>query len=485
MKKLLVLLLLSVALSANAQEMEYNRPTSYNYIRGMEAVQEDMLDEALVFFNKDIEENPDNGYSYSWIAVLRANEEEYGQALTAVDKAIKLLPKEDTAYVIFSYSTRADIYLNLEDTVKAISDLTRTIKIKPDLFSSYEKRAQIYYEQKRYILADADYRKMIELMPGETTGYMGLGRIANEQKKWDDAIQQFDYVIKLASNYSSAYSFRAESYIGKEKWAEATNDILMALSIDLNTKAVNMINTLQEPAASMLVSKIKLLSAKLPNDGRWPFIIGAMYEYRKQYAEAINYYEEANSKDVSPAIHQRVSECYIKLGDYDDALNSINKAINLDSTYLSYKAVRAKIYYELGNIESTISEWNNILATDAEYVLGYYQRGWFKKLAGDMEGAIEDLSMSIVIDPTYSHAYVSRGDIYKKQDKKELAEADFKKVIEIEDSPEKYECIHFAYQGLGDNHKAIAAIDTIIARDSTNAGRYYDAACLYSLPYAR
>lgn len=238
MKNLLVLLLLSVALSANAQDKKNNRPTSYNYMRGVESVQNEKTEEALEFFNKDIQENPKNGYSYSWIAMLRVHQEEYGRALTAADMAIKLLPKKDAEYVIFAYSTRADVYLNLEDTVKAISDLTTAIKIKPDENSLYEKRAQIYYEQERYDLADADYQKMIELKPGETMGYMGLGRNANAQKRWDDTIKQFDFVTKLASDYSQGYAFRAESYIGKEKWAEATDDIVKALSLDWDRKAL-------------------------------------------------------------------------------------------------------------------------------------------------------------------------------------------------------------------------------------------------------
>ena len=168
------------------------------------------------------------------------------------------------------------------------------------------------------------------------------------------------------------------------------------------------------------------------------------------------------------------------MGKYEDALNSINQALSLDSTDLSYKARRANIYYEMGEVHSAIAEWDNVLTAQPEYGFGYYRRGWFKELAGDMEGAIEDLSMSIVLDPDYSYSYVSRGDIYMKQGKKELAEADFKKVIEIEDTPDKYDCIHYAYQGLGENAKAIAAMDSIIARDSTDSGNYYDAACLYS-----
>ena len=467
-----------MGISAIAQNVK--RPESYNYQRGVEAVQNEKVDEALEYFNKDIQENPKNGYSYSWIAMLRVHQEEYGRALTAADMAIKFLPKKDAEYVIFAYSTRADVYLNLEDTVKAITDLTTAIKIKPDQSGLYEKRAQIYYEQEKYDLADADYQKMIDLKPGETMGYMGIGRNANAQKRWDDAIKQFDYVTKLASDYSSGYSFRAESYIGKEKWPEATDDIVTALSLDWDRKALYLAGELKEPAFTMLVSKLKVQSAKSPNEATWPYIIGTMYEQKKQYEKAIEYYNTANSKDVSPTVHQRISVCQYELGNYDAALSSINQALNMDSTDLSYIARKANIYYEMGDVKSAIAEWDKVLAAQPEYGFGYYRRGWFKELAGDMDGAIEDLSMSVVLDPEYSYAYVSRGDVYQKQGKKELAEADFKKVIEIEDSPEKYDCIHYAYQGLGQYDKAIAAMDSIIARDSTEAGSYYDAACLYS-----
>ena len=180
-----------------------------------------------------------------------------------------------------------------------------------------------------------------------------LFRSANAQKRWDDAIKQFDYVTKLANDYSSGYSFRAESYIGKEKWTEATDDIVKALSLDWDRKALYLANTLKEPAFTMLVSKIKVQSAKSPNEATWPYIIGTMYEQSKQYTKAIEYYETANSKDVSPVIHQRISECHYELGDYEDALNSINQALNLDSTDLSYKVRKANIYYEMGDVKSS------------------------------------------------------------------------------------------------------------------------------------
>lgn len=38
--------------------------------------------------------HPKKGYAYSWIALLRDHQEEYGRALTAVNLAIKNIPKK-------------------------------------------------------------------------------------------------------------------------------------------------------------------------------------------------------------------------------------------------------------------------------------------------------------------------------------------------------------------------------------------------------
>ena len=480
MKFHILIALCCLLCSTMAYSQNFKRPESYNYQRGVEAVQNEKVEEALEYFSKDIQENPKNGYSYSWVAALRLHQEEYGRALSAADMAIKLLPKKDVEYVVYAYTTRADVYLYLGDTIKAVSNLNTAIKVKPDENSSYEKRAQIYFEQGKYDLADADYKKMIELTPGETMGYMGLGRNAKAQKRWDDAIKLFDYVIKLESNYSSGYSFRAESYIGKEMWSEATDDLVKALAIDNDSKAYSLAVELKEPAFTMLVSKMKVQSAKSPNESIWPLTIGSMYEQNKQYEKAIDYYNIANGKDVSSLLYQRISSCQFYLGDYDAALYSINQALNLDSTDMSFQAFKALLFLAMGNYEAAISEWDKVLSAQPEYGLGYCYRGWVKDLSGDMDGAFEDLSMAVVLDPKNSFAFARRGEVYVKQGKKELAEADFKKVIELEDSPEKYYSIHCAYYGLGQYDKAISAMDTIIARDSTNSENLYDAACLYS-----
>jgi len=480
MKGLRFVFIVLVACLVNLQAQNVKRPESYNYQRGLEAMQEEKIEEAIEYFNKDLQDNPKNGYSYSWIAHLRLAREEYGKALTAADLALKNLPKKDPEYVIFGYSTRAKCYLCLEDTVKAMADYTAAIKVKPDETKLYDNRAQIYYEQGNYSLADADYKKMIELKPGDVMGYMGLGRNALRQHRPDDAISQFNYVVKLDESYSSGYSFRAEAELGKEMWNEATTDLLAAMKCEWDKKAVLHMCELKDPAFTLMVSKLKIQAAKEPNESTWPYLAAMMYDQNKDYKKAIELYKDANHKDASPIIYRRISDCYSEIGEYEEALNNVNLAINMDTTDLANLARKADCLYELGDMTSAIDEWNKVLAAQPEYAFGYYRRGWFKHLSGDLDGAIEDYSMSIVLDPTYSYSYGSRGDIYKSQGKKDLAEADFRKVIEIENSPDKYEFIHYAYQGLGQNDKAIEAMDSIIARDEDRAGNYYDASCLYA-----
>lgn len=472
--------MLAVMAFAAVCAMAQSRPDSYNYKRGLEAVENQKLDEAIEYFNKDLEENPKNGYSYSWIAYLRYCCKEYGKAMTAANMAIKNLPKKDKEYVVFAYDTRGDIYLELADTVKALESYTQAIKADPERSAPYEKRARLYHFQHKYDLAEPDYRKSAELSPGNMSGYIGLGQMASVRKNWDEALKQYSYAIRLDDTKSYGYSLRASIYIEMKKWDEATDDIMSSLAIDWDDIMPGLLLDLPNSARTMLIAKMRVRAAKSPNEPIWPYVIGSIYEDSNEYEKAIKAYSEANAIQPSAVTYSRMAICCQHIGDYEEALVNISKGQDLDSTYFAFKECRASVYYDMDKPELSIKELDGMLAQKPDYAVGYRQRGWYKSLMRDKDGAVEDYTMAIVLFPEYASALVGRGQIYAEQGKKELAEADFKKVVEIENTPEKYSCVHYALQGLGQNDKAIAAMDTIIARDTTDCGTIYDAACLYS-----
>lgn len=455
------------------------RPDSYNYSRGVEAINNNNAEEALDYLNKEINEHPDNGYAFAWIALVRNYNEEFGRALTAANVAVKKIPSKDKEYKAFAYGTRAQVYLNLEDTIQALKDYSQAINIVPDDDRFYNQRAQVYYEQGKYDLADKDYLKMISLKEGDVMGYMGIGRNANAHKRYEDAIKQFDYVVKLEPNYSSAYSFRAESYIGLKKYNEAIDDVISALGIDRDRKAFYELQELADSAFEQTVAKLKVQKIKEPNEQSWDYDLGIVYERAAKYNKAIAYYKESLEKESNIITASRISSCYDDLGDYDKALEYCNQAIALDSVKTNYLYEKANILDNAGRTQEAIKTMSDYIANTPDEPAGYYQRGWFKDHSGDIEGALEDYTMAITLQPNVAYAYLNRGVLYRLKGENAKAESDFKQVVRLDSIPEEAECSFYAYYYLGQKDKAIEILNTILDKDKK--GNCYDAACLYSV----
>ena len=455
------------------------RPDSYNYSRGVEAINNNNAEEALDYLNKEINEHPDNGYAFAWIALVRNYNEEFGRALTAANVAVKKIPSKDKEYKAFAYGTRAQVYLNLEDTIQALKDYSQAINIVPDDDRFYNQRAQVYYEQGKYDLADKDYLKMISLKEGDVMGYMGIGRNANAQKRYEDAIKQFDYVVKLEPNYSSAYSFRAESYIGLKKYNEAIDDVISALGIDRDRKAFYELQELADSAFEQTVAKLKVQKIKEPNEQSWDYDLGIVYERAAKYNKAIAYYKESLEKESNIITASRISSCYDDLGDYDKALEYCNQAIALDSVKANYLYEKANILDNAGRTQEAIKTMSDYIANTPDEPAGYYQRGWFKDHSGDIEGALEDYTMAITLQPNVAYAYLNRGVLYRLKGENAKAESDFKQVVRLDSIPDEAECSFYAYYYLGQKDKAIEILNTILDKDKK--GNCYDAACLYSV----
>ena len=474
-------LILSILVLCSSAMLADNikRPDSYNYNRGVEAISKNNTEEALDYLNKEIQEHPDNGYAFAWIALVRNYNEEFGRALTAANVAVKKIPSKDKEYKAFAYGTRAQVYLNLEDTIQALKDYSQAINIVPDDDRFYNQRAQVYYEQGKYDLADKDYLKMISLKEGDVMGYMGIGRNANAQKRYEDAIKQFDYVVKLEPNYSSAYSFRAESYIGLKKYNEAIDDVISALGIDRDRKAFYELQELADSAFEQTVAKLKVQKIKEPNEQSWDYDLGIVYERAAKYNKAIAYYKESLEKESNIITASRISSCYDDLGDYDKALEYCNQAIALDSVKTNYLYEKANILDNAGRTQEAIKTMSDYIANTPDEPAGYYQRGWFKDHSGDIEGALEDYTMAITLEPNEAYAYLNRGVLYRLKGENAKAESDFKQVVRLDSIPEDAECSFYAYYYLGQKDKAIEVLNTALDKDKK--GNCYDAACLYSV----
>ncbi len=480
---LIIFFALTVSLWAKS---ENKRPDTYAYTRGVEAYQEGKNQDALDWFNKELSEHPDNGYAYVYISVLRFGNQEYGKALTAIDNALKRLPKKDKEWRSLAYESRAEVYASMNDTAKALTDLSQAIQIDPANTRFYNSRAQLYYEQKNYALADADYQEMINLDQGDVMGYMGVGRNANAQERWQDAIQQFDQVIKLAPDYSSGYSFRAESYIGHGKWSQATDDLVKALDIDGDDKAFYLMQALPADASDLLRSKLKIQMTKQPTNRYWPYCLAVLAQSNNDFDEAISYYEKANTLDANSLFLENISSCYYSKSDFVKALEYTDRALAMNPEDYNVVDLKANILSYMGKYDECITERSRYVAQYPDHPLAYLSRGEDLLNARRYDDAIEDYNTATVLAPSlaeYPYLLIRRGDAYRLAGRKDDADKDYERVLQVEKDSllTSGSWTPFAYSGLGNAEKAIETIHYILANDTTDvSGILYNAACIYA-----
>lgn len=480
MKHLLSIIFLIMLLACNINVQEVKHPNSYNYKRGVEALQNNNMEKALKYLNKELEEDANNGYALFWIAVIRNYREEYGKALIAANRAIKHIPHKDLEYRSYAYIVRGDIHISLEENDRALADYSAAINTNPDDPDNYKKRAELYFIEGKYDSSDKDYRQIIALDPGNTMGYMGIGRNAKRQKRYEEAIEQFDYVIKLAPDHSLGYSFRAESYMHLKKYNEAMDDVIKALDIDNDTKAAFLLQDLIDSACTLVITKLQTQCSKSPDNAYWSYCLGVVYEKTEQYRNAIKYYKKSLSKEIRDVTCRGLANCLNEEGDYIQALQYIGQAIQLDSTYNGYLMQKANIEDNAGMTKEAIADLDLYISNAPDEYFGYYRRGWFKDKMGDIDGAIEDYTIAITLEPRYAYAYMNRGILWEQKNNTAAAKRDFEKGIELDIIPHDNSSAQFSFFHLGQIDKAKEWMDKILEK-SDYKGNFYDAACLYSI----
>lgn len=480
MKKVVLAMVMALMATVNVCAQKVKRPDTYNYNRGLELLQNGELDEGLEYMNKELAENPKNGYAYSWMAAVYVEQEEYGHAMTAVDKALKYTPKKDKEFMSMAHAIKSRVHYLLNEMDEAIKQLGKCIALLPEDPEAYEQRAQIYYEQQQYDLADKDYERLIELDRGGVMGYMGIGRNAMAEERYDDAIKQFDYVLKMHTDYSSGYSFRAEAYMKQGEYSKAAEDIVKALDIDGDNKAFYLLQDMADSAKMVMEAKLKAKSLKDKSNTQWQEYLGVVNESAKDYAQAVEYYKKAMDTYPSAYDAYRIYSCYDKIGNYPMALEYIDYAIEMDSTDVDDILRRAEVLFYLGRMDECLQAIDKYVEETPDFFSGYCTRGLFKMHNGDLEGAIEDYSMAIALEPKEAYIYTLRGKVHMLQGNEEAAKADYLKVIEMDTVPSRYSTAMYAFQTLGELDKAKKFMQRMIDEEPDYEGNYYDAACLYA-----
>ena len=144
------------------------------------------------------------------------------------------------------------------------------------------------------------------------------------------------------------------------------------------------------------------------------FGAGTYYGTQGEYENAIRAYTKAIALD--PQFRKAYTYralTHLQLGSFDDALNDLNKAVEIDPSADSYRT-RGDVYAGNGNVDMAINDYDKTLQLDPSSASTFRNRAIAYSNKRDYQQAIDDLSKAIELQPKEPHWRYDRA-VFKAQ----------------------------------------------------------------------
>ena len=343
---------------------------------------EDKWDEAISELDKAIKLNPKYAKAYQIRGVVYLKGKgQYDKAISDYTRAIEINPK-----LAIAYNNRGFVYIGTGEYDKAISDYTRAIEINPKDAYAYKNRGFAYAEGKGYCDEGiSDYTKAIEINPKDAYAYNNRGLAYECTGQYDKAIADYSRTIELNPYLALPYLNRAAAYFyHKEEYDKAWEDVHKAQSLGLGNVRPVFLRALRE------ASGLKEQSG--PEYGP---------TYKLRFPAAEYYFGRGRA--------------YYHEGQYDKAISDYTKAIEINPKYAEVYFKRGFDYYHTGQYDKAISDYTKAIEINPKYADAYTNRGIAYDKKGHYDEAISDFTEAIELNPylpVTSLAYVNRAVTY-------------------------------------------------------------------------
>ena len=287
-------------------------------------------DLALKEFNKALELNPRNDFTYTNLGQIYRDQRRYAESEKIFAEAIELNPKNDVAYAGLGHT-----YLRQKRFDLALESFNKALKINVKAGSAHQGLGIIYLERQLYNLAEMEFENALRFKTDNIYVHQSLGYAYKRNGKHDLAVKEFIKATDLCLLSKTASGELVDS--------KKNNEINLVNNQKIKTKILRM------PSFSNkdLSHAAELNTSLLP-----PLALGQIVAYLRGNGIEIdqddlnikihydNYYSEAKEKKIDTSIffdEDKISR-YI-LGTKDRDLDSIMENVEEKSSFFGFDLI--------------------------------------------------------------------------------------------------------------------------------------------------
>jgi len=301
------------------------------------------------FQNKNIE-TPDDSI-HTILATTFMVHKKYKEAISSLKVALKISPDKPQLH-----NNLGVCYMSLGDYDSALNSFQTSLSLNDQTPLTYTDLGTVLQLKGEYLKALEAFNKALELEPESFMNLLNVANISNLLRRYDLTINAYEKLLTLNPNLKDIRNSLIGAYIKNNQPEKAINMIDVAL--ETNPKNV-----------PLLFRKAKIFT-----------MLEDFNAAQKIYEQIISF------KKNSPSVYHSYALLHIKMGNYDKALQYLNKSVTLDDKNPSVHKDFGVIYLMRNQVEYAKEEFdlavklgdmdNEILKECADF---YYSISDFEK----------------------------------------------------------------------------------------------------------
>ena len=187
---------------------------------------------------------------------------------------------------------------------------------------------------------------------------------------------------------------------------------------------------------------------------------GEVYAKIKEYEKSLADFDSAffASPQNYSALNYK-SETYLLMGDFENALELINRSVNVKSTSDAH-IVKGKIFWKMGELINAENEYEIAIQLDSSSSTPFFKRAYFYSHNNEHEKAITDLNIAIELSSDNAVYYNNRGWSNRALGNYDFALQDIHKAISIDSTHANfYHSLATVYFEINDREKEFSTLD--------------------------
>ena len=362
----------------------------------------DELDNAIEYYGKSIELNPNSAIVYYY----RGNVYKLKTKPISLDIFISI-DMEFSEVTMGVKPNQMELFVNSHDgnIDKAIGDFTSALGRGYSFANVYCDRGIMYGRKGDYINAIKDFDKALELKPYSVRTYKARGFVYSCKGEYGNAIKDYDEVLKIKPDSIETYHERGFMYFYKGEPDNAIKDFYEVLKVNKNFAGIHYACGLAYTSNIEYENAIKHFNEALklhPSYANAYHFRGFVYFCKNEYKNAIKDYNEALKFNPNSAYPYRSrGNAYQKIRKYDNAISDYEKALKLMPNFFEVYSDLAVTYFCIGHLGLAITNCNLVLAHKPDSIFDKGLLGLAYACSGNYDQAVMEFQ-EILLNPRMS-----------------------------------------------------------------------------------